>query len=1067
MPIRTTSSWARLLTGVVAAALVSSTFALAGDLQGGAALRAAIEDLSATFPDGYPQGGRYLERLDALKRRAARGEEVQAEFDVLRREALVANPLVSARPIVFVVREQYRRDHHNTGTLFQPGEINAASFRGGGAVKTIDFASGGRVSSLVELPDGVARDLEVSFDGRRLLFAMRAGASEPYHVYEMAADGAGLRQLTYGHSVSDVDPAYLPDERIVFVSTRDPKYCGCNRHIQANLFVMEADGANVHQIGRNNLFESRPSLLADGRILYDRWEYVDRHFGPSFGLWTVRPDGTDHALFYGNNAWSPGAIFDARCIPGTGRFVAVFGACHDRPWGAMVIVDRRLGLDGTGPVVRSWPADLGGLLDDPQQVPRKPGTEHPHAGRIDSFVRLAVKYEDPFPLSEKHFLCSRMTGQGEQMGIFLVDTFGNEVLLHFETPGCFDPTPLAPRPRPPEVVAQVDLAVSSGACYVADVYRGTGMDRVARGTIKTIRVIEAPPKRFWTRTGHHWHIDTHQAPAMNYNCTNNKRILGDAPVEPDGSAYFEAPADRFVFFQLLDGDGMMVQSMRSGMTVQPGERVGCVGCHEHRLSGVPAGNGRTALAREPSKLKPWYGPPREFNYVAEVQPVFDRHCVSCHDYGTEAGRTLNLAGDLGLVFNTSYLELRNKSPIRWHAAEPGEPKPLVKAVDDGPPQVLPPYAWGSHQSRLADVVRGEHHDVDLDAESLDRVLTWIDVNAPYYGRYSSAYPENRFGRSPLDDHQLARLAELTGVAVDAANVGAELTGSQVSFTRPERSPCLAEFDDRNDPAYEEALAIIRAGRATLEETPRADMPGFRMVSYQDRCRHDRCEALALGQERARAAIVLGEKDYFRPAGPPPVRLVSPAAVVSASGPAFPLGQDNANPPNPIYVADRAIDGDLATFCCLLDDSADGKLATTIPARGAAPVTGHMIFDLGRPLAIRGARLVARASGGPYNPRRVDFFQFVDGDPRPATTADDLDGDPHLEPLVTGHAYGSLRNGAWEDLFWEGVVTRYVGIRVHGSYESRGPVHYNFQIAEIEFFVDAEADPRPRREQGGE
>jgi hypothetical protein len=220
--------------------------------------------------------------------------------------------------------------------------------------------------------------------------------------------------------------------------------------------------------------------------------------------------------------------------------------------------------------------------------------------------------------------------------------------------------------------------------------------------------------------------------------------------------------------------------------------------------------------------------------LAEVQPVFDRHCVSCHDYGEPAGKELNLAGDVGLVFNTSYLELRTKSPIRWHPDRLDEPKPLVKAVDDGPPDVLPPYAWGSHRSRLVDIVRGEHYEVRLDRESLDRIVTWIDMNAPYYGTYASAYPDNLFGRSPLDDGQLARLTELTGIPLNARNTGAELNGSQVNFTRPELSPCLAAFGNRDDPKYQQALSIIEAGCRTLLARPRADMPGF--IACEKDCR---------------------------------------------------------------------------------------------------------------------------------------------------------------------------------------------------------------------------------------
>jgi hypothetical protein len=313
---------------------------------------------------------------------------------------------------------------------------------------------------------------------------------------------------------------------------------------------------------------------------------------------------------------------------------------------------------------------------------------------------------------------------------------------------------------------------------------------------------------------------------MNFNCTNNKRILGDARVEGDGSAHFKAPADRFLFFQLLDADKMMVQSMRSGTTLQPGEHTGCVGCHEPRLTGPGIAEHRTLLAalqRPAEPLRPWYGPERKFNYLTEVQPVFDRHCIGCHDFGKEGVAAVNLAGDPGLVFNTSYLDLRTKSPIRWHTAVPGEKKPLIRAVDDGPPQVLPPYAWGSHGSRLVDVLRSGHHDVKLSTEEFERIATWIDLNAPYYGTYATTYPDHPFGRSPIDGVDLSRLAALTGVPLDARNTGAELSGSQVNFSRPELSPCLANLAE-DDPRRAEALVIIRKGSETLRSRSREDMP---------------------------------------------------------------------------------------------------------------------------------------------------------------------------------------------------------------------------------------------------
>jgi hypothetical protein len=863
-------------------------------------LRAAIVDLTAEFGPRYPEGREFLRRLDGLRPRLAAEEPAAlGSLEALRRQVLTANPLVRGTPILFVVRQQYAKDHHNTGTDFEPGEISHRNYRPGGALKVLDLRRGDKPRTLLATERGVIRDPDVHYDGRRIVFAMRSDGEEAFQIYTIGADGTGLARLTHSSPHTDIDPAWLPDERIVFASTRDQKYCGCNRHVQANLFVMQADGRQVLQISRNNLFDSRPTVLPDGRILYDRWEYVDSMYGPRFGLWTVNPDGTQHALYCGNNDWAPGAIFDAHPIPGTERVVAVFGACHDRPWGAMVVLDRRRGLDGMAPVVRSWPADLRPYMDNP------PGYRlgDNATAMIDTFRHLPLKYEDPCPLADpatgrsgKYFLCVRtlefqhpervdcvrgyncrgMVDGREQTGIFLVDVFGNELLLHAEKPGCFDPLPLVPRPRPPVIPSRVDYACNTGTCYVADVYRGSGMEQVPRGTVRWLRVVEAPPKRNWTPRI--WDRDTNQAPGMNFNCTSSKRVLGDAPVAADGSAYFEVPADRFVFFQLLDKNKMMIQSMRTGTTLMPGEHVGCVGCHEGRLEGTQSRATATlpaALRHGPSRLEPWFGAPREFNYLTEVQPVFERHCVECHDYGREAGRVLNLAGDLGLVFNTSYLDLHIKSAMRWEPDPPGAPKRIIKVIHDGPPEVLPPYAWGSHRSRLVDVLRGDHYGRRLSAEELARLITWIDLNAPYYGSYHSVYGENLYGRAPLRFEQLADLADLTGLPYSAYRdparrgwldgrlhhgpvEGTELAGSQVNFSRPELSPCLAKLDPR-EPRYQKALAIIREGQAALRRQPREDQLGPAAVPVRtiERERAERCRQQLADEWAARDAILTG------------------------------------------------------------------------------------------------------------------------------------------------------------------------------------------------------------------
>ncbi len=789
------------------------------------ALRDAIDDLSATFGKRYPNGSEYLDRLGGIEERL--GEPgIDTELDRLRTEALLANPLATERPILFVARPQYKPDHHNTATMFVTGEINTGSFVGGGAMKVIDLAAVGKVTTLIESANGMVRDPEVNFDGDKIIFAMRQNIQDDYHIYEMNADGSEVRQLTKARGAADIDPIYLPDGDIVFGSTREPKYCMCNRHIMCNLFRMTADGANIHQIGKNTLHEGHAALMPDGRILYDRWEYVDRNFGDAQGLWIVNPDGTNPVVCWGNNTWSPGGAIDARAIDGTsGHIICVFGSCHDRPWGALAMVSQRLGVDGRRTVLRTWPADAIDLVQ--QHSPR------PDAYGFDNFTRVQPKYEDPYPLSDKYFLCSRMTGQGEQMGIYLIDVFGNEVLLHVEGPGCFDPMPLGPRPKPPVLAPRRNFENAPGYFYVNNVYEGQYMKGVKPGTVKYLRVIESPEKRFWTPA--QWGGQGVHCPAVNWHSFENKRILGTVPVEADGSTYFEVPPDKFVYFQLLDENKMMIQSMRSGTTIQSGETTGCVGCHENRLSapsptkkGVPL-----AVARPASTLNGWKGKPRLFSYIDEVQPVFSKHCVQCHDFGTEPGQKLNLASDRTLTFNTSYNEL-------WR-------KKYINAIGAGPADTQEPYAWGSHSSKLVEVIRSGHNDVELSTDEFERIVTWIDINATYYPRYDCAFPNNLAGRSPLDNTQLQRLTELTGVPyLQLADHGRN-RGPQISFDRPAMSPSLAAIRDPNSPAYAEALAIIETGKRTLEITPRADMAGF--------------EACDIDQQRQQAYLQRRQSDF--------------------------------------------------------------------------------------------------------------------------------------------------------------------------------------------------------------
>jgi len=807
---------------VLARAIVA---ALALDPAPGSAFDAAekaIRELGGKFAD-YPAAA-HLKAVAELRRRSARPDELNAYLV----QALVRdNPIVNAHEIVYTTHEQYVQDHHNTATLFQCGEINAGSYRTEGALKALD-AKTGRTRDLVPLvPGRTVRDPEVDDDGARLVFSMRNGRDDDYHVYTVYADGTGLRQLTREKGVCDVDPAWLPDGDIVFSSTRNPKYCMCNRHIMANLYRMRPNGANVYQIGVSTLFEGHASVLPDGRILYDRWEYVDRDFGDAQGLWVCNQDGTRHAIYWGNNTTSPGGVINARHLP-DGRVIAVLGSCHDRPWGALGIIDRSKGVDGQAPVDVTWPRNY---------------RERIHAGGkedFDSTRMLPVKYADPFPLDAEHFLAVRQVGRAAETALVYLDLFGNEVVFHEEAPGCHSPVVLRPSPRPRRQAVQRNFSHPNGPgrFLLQDVYVGTHMQGVKRGTVKALRIVESPEKRSWTGP-QGWQGHGEEAPAMNWHSFENKRVLGTVPVEDDGSAYFEVPGNKFVYFQALDAEGKMVQSMRSGAYVQPGETYGCVGCHENRVGQAPppAGPVKAAL-RAPTKLDGSYnlkglgrGVPRFYSFRREVQPVFDRSCVKCHDYGKSAGEKLNLAGDLGAYFCTSYVDL-------WALK-------YVSCVGGGPAETQPAYSWGAHASPLTKRLYG-HGGVKLSDEDRDRVIVWMDLNAPYYPQYETAYPDNYGGRMPITCAERDRLQALCGVQISHAHWSRQR--EQLNFTRPECSRILAgPAAVTNAAAYAEALAILEKGRATLAKTPRCDMEGFvpcetdrkREVRYQRRLESER------------------------------------------------------------------------------------------------------------------------------------------------------------------------------------------------------------------------------------
>jgi len=254
----------------------------------------------------------------------------------------------------------------------------------------------------------------------------------------------------------------------------------------------------------------------------------------------------------------------------------------------------------------------------------------------------------------------------------------------------------------------------------------------------------------------------------------------------------------------------MIQSMRSGTSVHSGETKGCVGCHESRLAASPSPD-RTFLPRsmrgKPGILEPWHGPTRRFSYVQEVQGVFDKHCLKCHDFGKKGAKKVILSGDRTLSFNFSYMEL-------WH-------KGYVGAIGAGPAGHLPAYSWGAHGSKLIEHLRKGHEKVKLTGEDFDRLVTWVDLNGPYYPTTCST--DGGGGRSDLD---VKRILALTGLREVDVFRNEFFNGPMVNLDRPELSPCLSRIE-KDAPRYHELLEAIRQGKQRLQDNPRGDvMEGF-------------------------------------------------------------------------------------------------------------------------------------------------------------------------------------------------------------------------------------------------
>jgi len=711
-------------------------------------------------------------------------------------------------------------------------------------------------------PDGCIYDMNVSYDARTLLFSYRRKDETYWHIWRIGTDGRGLRQLTDG-PYQDVSPCLLPDGGIVFVSTRRFGYTVCQPGPASNLYRMSYEGGDVRCMSMNTLSDMSPQMLPDGRVLFTRWEYIDRDLTYRQSLWTQYPDGTQYSLYFGNTIRDVGTFWQARPLPGRNdRLVATFAPHHGFPHGAIGLIDRCDGPEG--------PRGRGFVYVT---------KEFPVIGDR----RFEWAYRDPFPVGDRRFLCSYGGGGVERYRIYLLDADDNRRLI-YEDPsmGCFYPLPLQPAPTPPLLPRRVEppeqppeAAAESpvGVVFLSDVYRGLE-PVIARGRVKRLRVMEQLRK---TEDLAQRAYD--QSPVMSYATYYAKRDWGTVPVEEDGSACFFVPALREIYFQALDDEGRELQRMTSAVQLMPGEQVGCLGCHESRQTSPPVAARVPLAVRQPPRQleRPAWSRDGVVDFRSVVQPVLDKYCVECHRGADPAGGC-DLSGDKTRFFNMAYDNLLGRSrSYRQHdmaqgamlPEEQARGKPLVHFywLLRTPTAVNQPLWTGSHASRLPEYIEGNHCGRLLPSEDRQRIYLWIDANVPYYGTYAHSRPGSPGKRDLATDVATGRpsawfaddflgvykrrCADCHGQYPEPNDHRAIWDGrlAWINFSHPAWSPALTahlarsaggrgiqtpqagrrppQFASTADPDYQTMLRAIQQGKRLADQTPEADMPGFR------------------------------------------------------------------------------------------------------------------------------------------------------------------------------------------------------------------------------------------------
>ena len=552
-------------------------------------------------------------------------------------------------------------------------------------------------------------------------------------------------------------------------------------------------------------------------------------------IWTVHPDGTGADALFKQHFVNPWSLQDTRSIPGGKKLVCIASGHHTLAAGPLVIANPALGINNP----------KGLAIVTPDVLPPEGGMDGvpvPEGGTQDG----GGLYSTPWALSEKCFLAaySYTNNQAEPKGyaLYLVDVFGNKELVHRDPEiSCFIPMPLRARSQPPVLPDAVDLAQDHATCVVSDV--SFGSEELA-GRIRYLRIAEPIGWPYDNQLGGQRYGE--KGPHL-INWTPI-RILGDVPVERDGSVHFQVPPDVAVYFQLLDENRMELRRMRSFISFQPGEHRACAGCHETRGQTPRARPAPLAASLPAQRLIPPPWGTRPISFLRDIQPILDRHCVACHG-GLKPAGGLDFCGGLtdwsrefepwwGLVpgygFNRAFETIH-----RAQLAATAEPN-----LQDA--SITPPLAYGAHQSKLLKAIDGKAHRqrLQLDADERLRLTMWLDAQCPlprplrqqarHYRRLRRGRATRPCcGRSPPSTSAAA--APATRPPRSPASIGSTCASRSARSFCARRSTVpvgaqrcgRAVYGDPSDPDYQSLRELVIAAAAKSWAAPRRDLQALR------------------------------------------------------------------------------------------------------------------------------------------------------------------------------------------------------------------------------------------------